>query len=63
LRLKKMADQVVGKSAGVRLPVVRSCEVERDPLVAGEVVLVLLFDHMQVLAEAWKDFADWETET
>lgn len=52
------AVQVVGKRGAAHLPGVKSCEVEQDPLGVAEVVLVLLFDRMQALVEAWKDSAD-----
>lgn len=53
-----MAVQVVGKRGAAHLPRVKSCEVEQDPLGVAEEVLVLLFDRMQALMEAWKDSAD-----
>ena len=53
-----MVVQVVGKPGAAHLPGVKSCEVEQDPLGVAEAVLVLLFDRMQALVEAWKDSAD-----
>lgn len=62
LRLKMMAGQLVGKRVEARLPMVKSCEEERDLLEVGEVVLVLLLHHTRALAEAWRDFADLKKE-